>query len=189
MSRMWKSVRKNIPVHHLLPGTILNGKFYVGESIGEGGFVITYIGRDLNLDMKVAIKEFYPSGYVYRCNMISQKVNDSITDVQNDFFEKGRDRFLKEAQILAKFSGEPGIVDVRDFFEENNTAYIIMEYLEGMNLKNYLKENGIITPGKTIDILMPVMNTLKKIHTQGLIHRDISPDNIMIVGDNTRLCH
>lgn len=176
-----------IPAHHLLPGTILNGKFYVGEALGEGGFGITYIGRDIKLDMKVAIKEFYPNGYVNRSNTISPQVNDSVTEGRRDFFEKGRERFLKEAQILAKFSGEPGVVDVRDFFEENNTAYIIMEFLDGVDLKTYLKEKGTLTPAHTIQLLMPVMNSLKKVHAQGLIHRDISPDNIMVIGDKVKL--
>ena len=177
----------SVPAHHLLPGTILNGKFYVGTALGEGGFGITYIGRDIKLDMKVAIKEFYPNGYVNRSNTTSPKVNDSVTEGRRDFFEKGRERFLKEAQILAKFSGEPGVVDVRDFFEENNTAYIIMEFLDGVDLKTYLKEKGTLTPEHTIQLLMPVMNSLKKVHAQGLIHRDISPDNIMVIGDKVKL--
>ncbi len=176
-----------VPAHHLAPGTILNGKFYVGEALGEGGFGITYIGRDIKLDMKIAIKEFYPNGYVNRNNTISPQVNDSVTAGRKDFFQNGRTRFLKEAQILARFYGESGIVDVRDFFEENNTAYIIMEYLEGVDLKTYLKQNGKLTPDQTINMLMPVMNSLKKVHAQGLIHRDISPDNIMIVGDKIKL--
>lgn len=176
-----------VPAHHLLPGTILNGKFYVGEALGEGGFGITYIGRDINLDMKIAIKEFYPNGYVNRNNTISPQVNDSVTAGRKDFFQNGRTRFLKEAQILARFYGESGIVDVRDFFEENNTAYIIMEYLEGVDLKTYLKQNGRLTPEQTVNMLMPVMNSLKKVHAQGLIHRDISPDNVMIVGDKIKL--
>lgn len=176
-----------IPAHHLLPETILNGKFYVGEALGEGGFGITYIGRDIKLDMKVAIKEFYPNGYVNRNNTFSPQVNDSATEGRKNFFEKGRERFLKEAQILARFSGEPGVVDVRDFFEENNTAYIIMEFLDGVDLKTYLKKHGTLTPEHTIQLLMPVMNSLKKVHAQGLIHRDISPDNIMIVGDKVKL--
>jgi len=182
-----KDVLNTVPAHHLLPGTVLNGKFYVGKALGEGGFGITYIGRDIKLDMKVAIKEFYPNGYVNRSNTISPQVNDSVTDGRRDFFEKGRERFLKEAQILAKFSGEPGVVDVRDFFEENNTAYIIMEYLDGVDLKNYLREKGTLTPEHTIQLLLPVMNSLKKVHAQGLIHRDISPDNIMIIGDKVKL--
>lgn len=177
----------SVPAHHLMPGTMLNNKFYVGTALGEGGFGITYIGRDTKLDMKVAIKEFYPNGYVNRSNTISPRVNDSVSEDRKEFFEKGRERFLKEARILAKFSGEPGIVDVRDFFEENNTAYIIMEYLDGVDLKDYLKQKGTLTPDQTIRLLMPVMMSLKKVHAQGLIHRDISPDNIMLVEDKVKL--
>lgn len=177
----------DVPAHHLLPGTLLNNRYLVGMALGEGGFGITYIGRDLNLDMKIAIKEYYPNGYVNRSNTISASVNDSVTEGRKDFFEKGRQRFLSEARTLAKFSGEPGIVDVRDFFEENNTAYIIMEYLEGIDLKTYLKDNGVLSPEKTISILTPVMQSLKKVHSDGLIHRDISPDNIMIMGSKVKL--
>ncbi len=177
----------DVAAHHLLPGTLLNGRFYVGKALGEGGFGITYIGRDTNLDMKVAIKEFYPNGYVNRSNTISAQVNDSVTAGRKDFFIKGRERFLQEARVLAKFSGESGIVNVRDFFEENNTAYIIMEYLDGIDLKSYLKQNGTLTGEETVSLLMPVMNSLKKVHEQNLIHRDISPDNIMLVGDKVKL--
>lgn len=182
-----KPISIQVPAHHLLPGTILAKKFYVGKALGEGGFGITYIGRDINLDMKIAIKEYYPNGYVNRSNTVSPQVNDSVTEGRKDFFEKGRERFLREARILARFSGEAGVVDVRDFFEENNTAYIIMEYLEGQDLKNYLNQNGTLTPDQTVRLLMPVMHSLKKIHEQGLIHRDISPDNIMLVGDKVKL--
>lgn len=181
------SIDNLVPAHHLFPGTLLNNKFYVGEALGEGGFGITYIGRDINLDIKVAIKEYYPNGYVNRSNTISPQVNNSVTEGRKDFFTKGRERFLNEARILAKFSGEAGIVDVRDFFEENNTAYIVMEFLDGKDLKNYLKENGTLTAEQTINLLMPVMNSLKKVHSQNLIHRDISPDNIMLVGNKVKL--
>lgn len=176
-----------VPAHHLCPGTVLNRRYYVGKALGEGGFGITYIGRDLKLDMKVAVKEYYPSGFVNRSNTISPKVNNSTTEERRAFFEKGRERFLREARTLAKFSGEPGIVDVRDFFEENNTAYIVMEYLDGVDLKRYLRDHGTLTPEETIRLLTPVMYALRKIHAQGLIHRDISPDNIMLVGDQVKL--
>lgn len=176
-----------VPAHHLLPGTLLNGKFCIGKALGEGGFGITYIGRDVNLDIKVAIKEYYPNGYVNRSNTTSPQVNEGTTEERKDFFNKGRERFLREARILAKFSGEPGIVDVRDFFEENNTAYIVMEYLDGEDLKVFLRKNGTLTAEKTVNLLMPVMNSLKKVHSENLIHRDISPDNIMLVGDKVKL--
>lgn len=180
-------VNAEVPLHHLVPGTILNNKFMVGAALGEGGFGITYIGRDTKLDMKVAIKEYYPNGYVNRSNTISPAINSSTSGERKDFFDTGKERFLREAQILAKFSGSTGIVDVRDFFEENNTAYIVMEYLDGQTLKDYLKNKGTLTPEQTIRLLMPVMESLKKVHTQGLIHRDISPDNIILVDGRVKL--
>ncbi len=173
--------------HFLVPGTILNNRYLVGKAIGEGGFGITYIGRDLSLDIKVAIKEFYPSGYVNRSNTISLDVNCSQSEERREFFEKGRERFLKEARALAKFSNKPGIVNVRDFFEDNNTAYIVMEYVEGVTLKQYLGNVGKIPAKKALELLMPAIKSLRKIHANNLIHRDISPDNIMISGDEVTL--
>ena len=181
------SVNAEIPSHHLTPGTILNNKFMVGAALGEGGFGITYIGRDTKLDMKVAIKEYYPNGYANRSHTVSSAVNSSTSEDKKEFFDTGRERFLREAQVLAKFSGSSGIVDVRDFFEENNTAYIVMEYLDGQTLKDHLTKRGTLTPEQTIELLMPVMESLKKVHTQGLIHRDISPDNIMLVDGHVKL--
>ena len=173
--------------HHLLPYTVLNKRYMVGKAIGQGGFGITYIGRDMTLNIKVAIKEYYPNGYVGRSNTVSLGVNCNTSGNDQAFYEKGRERFLKEAQTLAKFSDEPGIVSVRDFFEENNTVYIVMEYLEGEDLKEFLKENGIICAEKTVQMMMPVIKSLEKIHTQGLIHRDISPDNIRLSGNGVKL--
>ena len=111
--------------HHIKPGTILRDRYLVGNCLGEGGFGITYIGRDLRLDIKVAIKEFYPNGYVNRSSDLTQTVT-TTTEAQSEFFARGKERFLQEAQSVAKFSDEPGIVNVREYFEENNTAYIVM---------------------------------------------------------------
>ena len=182
-----KGTDYELPAHHLVPGTLLSNKYYVGASLGEGGFGITYIGRDTKLEMKVAIKEYYPNGYASRANTAGMTVSCGTKEDRKEFFEKGKERFLREARILAKFSGEPGIVDVRDFFEENNTAYIVMEYLDGETLKSFIKREGTISPKKAVDLLMPVMLSLKKVHAQGLIHRDISPDNIMLVGSQVKL--
>lgn len=117
----------------MIPGTLLKERYEVGRVIGEGGFGITYAGRDTLLDMKIAIKEFYMSGYVNRNNTTSLQVY-SLSDEAGELFESNRDKYLNEARALAKFSGEEGIVDIRDFFEENNTAYIVMEYLTGRSL-------------------------------------------------------
>lgn len=176
-----------IPSHHLRPGALLDGKYVVGAALGEGGFGITYIGRDLNLDMKVAIKEYYPNGYVNRNCTVSLAVETGTVGERRDFFEKGKERFLSEARILAKFADEPGIVTVRDFFEANETAYIVMEFIEGDTLKDYLKKNGCMTPIKVVALLFPVMKSLQKVHAQGLIHRDISPDNIMLKDGRAKL--
>ena len=182
-----KDLNVELPSHHLKPGTILDNKIYVGAALGEGGFGITYIGRDLNLDIKVAVKEYYPNGYANRSNTISPNLTSSISSEKQELFYKGRERFLQEARTLAKFAKEPGIVEVRSFFEENNTAYIVMEFLEGKDLKEFLKEKGTLTPEHTLRLLMPVIQALKKIHEQGLIHRDISPDNIRITDDGVKL--
>lgn len=170
--------------HHLQPGTILAGKYMVGGVLGEGGFGITYIGRDTILDMTVAIKEYFPSGVVNRNNTISTEITSPIGDAIT-FFEKGKKSFLDEARILAKFSKEQSIVSVRDFFSENNTAYIVMEYLEGVDLKTFIEKNGVMDFKIVVNMLSPVMTALSKIHSQGLIHRDISPANIMILNDGT----
>lgn len=182
-----KAKSDDVPPHHLKPGTILNKKFLVGHALGEGGFGITYIGYDLNLKMKVAIKEYYPNGHVNRNNASSGAVFCRATEADREFFDKGRNKFLDEARILARFSGELGIVDVRDYFEENETAYIVMEYLEGLTLKEYLQQNGRMPVNQAIDLLAPIIAVLERIHQQGLIHRDISPDNIMLVNGKVKL--
>lgn len=173
-----------VSVHHLRPGTVLNHKYLVGCVIGEGGFGITYIGRDTTLDMRVAIKEFYPSGYSERNSNKDSTVTFN-SDKKRDFFEKGKRRFLNEARNVAKFSSEKGIVDVRDYFEANGTAYIIMEYLDGIDLNRYLNTYGPIPADKAFDLMLPVMRSLENINAAGIIHRDISPDNIMFLKDGS----
>lgn len=170
--------------HHLQAGTMLNGKYLVGAVLGEGGFGITYIGRDTNLDIKVAIKEYYPSGSVSRNTIGSREITAHVGEAQA-FFERGKRSFLEEARVLAKFSSQSSVVSVRDFFSENNTVYIVMEYLEGIDLKDYLNRHGKMTFEETVTMLAPIMNALSKIHAHGLIHRDISPANIMLLNDGT----
>ena len=165
-------------VYRLKPGTILNNKYLVGNCIGEGGFGITYIGRDMTLDMRVAIKEYFPNGYVNRNNTVDQNVTAS-TESQMTVFAKGKDSFLEEARKIAKFVGEPGIVGVREYFEANGTAYIIMDYLDGVNLASYVRNNGTIPASQIFALMLPMVRSLKHIHEAGIIHRDISPDNIM----------
>ena len=102
-------------------------------------------------------------------------------------YAKGRESFLSEARMLARFSEEPGIVSVKDYFEENNTGYIIMEYREGISLKQYVDKTGRMSYKTVTEMLRPVIRSLKKMHDERFMHRDISPDNIMIVGNSMKL--
>ncbi len=182
-----KEAQKVVPPHRLLPGTLLANRYRIGKVLGEGGFGITYVGLDTKLNMKVAVKEYYPNGLASRNNTFSSLVSCSASDDKQEVFLKFRDKFLQEARTLAKFSKEKSIVEVRDFFETNNTAYIIMEYLDGQDLREFQRINGNMPVEKAIQVLTPVMRTLGKIHQQGLIHRDISPDNIRLTPDGVKL--
>lgn len=170
--------------HHLVPGTLVKQRYKIGRVLGEGGFGITYIGIDTVLNLKVAIKEFYMSGYVNRNHDASPNVFATL-GIHRDTFEKNREKFLNEARVLAQFYGEAGIVGVRDFCEENGTAYIIMDFLNGVDLKTYLEQKGRLAPEEAVKLLMPVMTSLQHVHAEGIIHRDISPDNIMVMEDGS----
>lgn len=171
--------------HQLPPGTVLNGKYVIGKTLGQGGFGITYLGWDLVLDTRVAIKEYYPSGAVTRNCTLSRSVQE-FQGPKQAFFDKGKEKFVKEARILAKFSGSPQIVQVRNFFQENNTAYIVMEFLAGITLKDYTGQcGGKITARELLPLLKPIITALGEVHKAGLIHRDISPDNLMLMPNNT----
>ncbi|XME04132.1 protein kinase domain-containing protein [Lachnospiraceae bacterium C1.1] len=167
--------------HQLKAETILAGKYLVGDVLGEGGFGITYVGFDLNLEMKVAIKEFYPNGYATR-ESNSTSTLTLYTGKDENTVKKWRNSFIKEARSLAKCSQLAGVVGVKDFFQENNTAYIIMEYLEGETLKSYIRRNGgKVDAAAFMKAIEPVMLALDSVHKEGIIHRDISPDNIMLL--------
>lgn len=152
----------------------------IDKVLGEGGFGITYLAWDVNLKTPIAVKEYYPSMWVHRNTQSSMKIITSSKQT-DAFFDEGLHRYVYEAQILARFSNLPGIVTIKDFFYENNTAYIIMEYVDGMSLVQYLELNGNKLPyDAALKLMEPVICSLSVIHKQGLIHRDISPDNIMI---------
>lgn len=167
-------------LHCLRKGTRLIGRYTIERVLGQGGFGITYLGIDELHEKKVAIKEFFPQGIVTR----NIEYEDAVTVTfvgEKDNYNKGKEKFLKEARIMARFSKDEGIVKAQDFFEINNTAYIVMEYLEGITLKQYLRENERIEPEELLELFVPLIESLDEIHSQGLIHRDISPDNIMVL--------
>lgn len=165
--------------NRIKPGTVLHGRYVVGRPLGQGGFGITYLGLDLLLQSRLAIKEYYPSGLAVR-NTTSREVMNATVDSREDF-QKGMEKFLEEARTLARFESHPNIVSVKDFFEENGTAYMVMAYLEGKTLLKHLEEKGgLLTLDETLAILCPVMDALDEVHASGMIHRDISPDNLFL---------
>lgn len=164
---------------YLQPGTVLNGQYQIGGVLGHGGFGITYLAHDLNLNVKVAIKEYLPGELATR---IPGNVEVSVYSGEaRGLFEYGLDSFLEEARTLAQFHDNPGVVPVLNFFRANKTGYLVMGYMEGLTLRRYLEQNGERIPFETArSILMPVMDALRAVHRAGVLHRDISPDNIYI---------
>ncbi len=170
-----------LPVQ-LAPRTVLGEKYLLGRVLGQGGFGITYLAWDLLLSRKLAIKEYFP-------REICGRGRDSITlqplsQRSRPDYEYGLAKFVEEGRNLAQFRDYPGIVSLLDFFDANGTAYIVMAYMEGMTFKQYLEEQGgKITFDQTLTILNPVMDALREVHRIGMLHRDISPDNIYLNTD------
>lgn len=164
-------------------GTVLAGRYIIGRVLGQGGFGITYVAQNYQTKEIVAIKEYYPEASATR---IESKTVSSFTDDRAENFIYGKECFLNEAKTLAEFIGNPNIVRVYSYFEENNTAYFVMEYITGISLLTHLKNNGgKISVPEAKKILFPVMDALSAVHGKGIIHRDISPDNIYISADNS----
>ena len=168
------------PLFALPLDTIIHGKYLIGRVLGVGGFGITYQGQDLNSGAFVAIKEYYPNGMVTRV--------PGRTDVEivksYEMYEKGKDKFLQEARIIYHFHNEH-ILSIYSLFEENGTAYYVMEFLEGRDLKQYLhNKGGKIKWSELKYIIFQIMDALECIHRENIIHRDISPDNIYLCSDN-----
>lgn len=165
----------------LAPRTIIGGRYELGRVIGEGGFGITYAAYDKTLGSRCAVKEYFPR--VLSSRMADTEIktfSDTVADYSN-----GLKRFKKEASELAKFDGIRNIVNVKNYISENNTGYIIMNFVEGISLKEYLENNGAkLTPERTFTLIAPIISALNKIEKEGIIHRDISPDNLILRSDN-----
>ena len=166
---------------YLRPGTVLHAQYRINDVIGQGGFGITYDGTDLKLNMHVAIKEYFPNPLANR--QATGTLDVTCSQNTRGLYEQGMKNFLEEARNMARFAGEENFVAVHDYFAENQTAYIVMEFVEGQNLKQYMEQHGRLTMEQTMPIIVPVMNALEKIHANNMIHRDVSPSNIMILND------
>lgn len=166
----------------LKEGISLIGRYEIQNVIGAGGFGITYKAWDMLTDQNVCIKEFYPSGMVSRQHD-GKSISLTSESYRNEF-TRGKKRFLSEAKELLRFKDSPSIVNVTNFFEDNSTAYMAMEYLEGCTLLSYLRQiGGTLDVQPSFYIMDKIMSALEEIHNAGIIHRDISPDNIFILPD------
>lgn len=159
-------------------GTVLAGRYRVGDVLGEGGMGIVYLGYDMVLDVKVSIKEYFPRSYSSRA-----QGEEEIQSYKGDsqlLYQRGLDKFINEARMLAKFEDIDSIVMVKDFFYGNGTAYIIMEHIEGENIKELVTKKGRMEPAEVLGLMKPILESLSVLHKEGLLHRDISPDNIVM---------
>lgn len=174
--------KRNTPpkeVYHLYPGTELAGRYIIGTVVGFGGFGIVYKAWDNMMASVVAIKEYFPVSLASRDPDV--KIVNIFEGKRYEEFKYGKERFLNEARIMAKFNTHENIVGIYDFFDENNTGYIVMEFLEGVSLRQYLKMEGNPLDIETaIGITESICDILHVIHQEGILHRDISPDNIFI---------
>lgn len=167
-------------LHTLPAGTVLRGRYQIQRLLGQGGFGITYLGWDHQLGIPVAIKEFFPQSIVNRnCGWSFDVCCNTNTLIPA--YRGSMERFLREAEALGRFREVSAIVEIRDLFEANNTAYIVMEYIDGPNLKQYIdQKGGRLSVEETLAVLEPVIRALITVHREGMVHRDISPDNIML---------
>ena len=164
--------------YHLVPGTTIKDKYIVGKVIGYGGFGVTYLGYDSVLNQKVAIKEYLPGEFATRVTGASDVT--IFSGERQEQFADGIVKFVDEARRLAKFRNTPGVVRIFDSFTANHTAYIVMEYLEGETLKEKLAREGKMPVDEALNLMMPVIKALNEVHKVGILHRDISPDNIFV---------
>ncbi len=184
-SRCGKRADDSTPVGAIPMRTLLSGRYLIGTPLGRGGFGITYKGYDILTCKCVAVKEFFPKGYTKR---IPHSCVVEIGDSENcKMFNYWLTAFIQEAKVLTSIKHLDGIVEIYDFFLTNNTAYIVMEYLNGMSLHRFINgRGGRLHITETLNIMRPVIETLWRLHQHGVIHKDISPENIQIV-DNRKI--
>ena len=173
-----------IPENMVLPcGTILMGNFMIGKVLGKGGFGITYLAYDVKYSKIIAIKEYFPIELALRA---AGDTHLSVRDKKSaELFKKGVTKFYNEASFVAKFAENPNVVKVYQFFYENNTAYFTMEYLTGMTLKDYVCRCGTISAEQALYIADRVADAFRDLHRDNILHRDVSPDNIMLCSDGS----
>ncbi len=175
--------REAASLYYLPPGTVLgNGRYLIGNAVNAGGFGIVYRVWDQTFHKMLAIKEYFPSAIATRIPGTAEVRVHSAKNQKE--YENGKFRFLSEARRVAKFQANPNVVDVYDFFEENHTAYMVMEFMDGMTYKQYIRtQGGKVKPQTASMVTLAVLDALAEVHKEKIIHRDINPNNIFICSD------
>lgn len=174
-----ESICGNNAVTDALPaGTALSDRYVTGKVIGSGGFGITYLAYDTEDEKKVAVKEYYPRGVAVRSP--DGYTIEPITSLHMPDFEYGRERFGNESEILSRLGGSTDVIKVYDTFEQNGTVYYAMEYVEGITVKEYTQKYGKASEGQALYTALKIVSAFRHIHSRNIIHRDLSPNNIMI---------
>lgn len=163
-------------------GTVLAGQYIIQKVLGQGGFGITYMAMDHQTNQKVAVKEFFPDALATR----TQNTVSSYPGERTDSFQYGKSCFLQEAETLAAFIGNENIVRIHSYFEENGTAYFVMDFVEGISFDEYIEQRGGKVSYEDAErVLLPIIDALALVHSKGIVHRDVTPDNIYITNDGT----
>lgn len=162
----------------LAPGTVLINRYVIGRTIGKGGFGVTYLAYDALIGKRIAIKEYFPYGPAQR---VTGSAEMSVTSADSEeTFRQGAEKFYNEAKLVSRFNGNPNIVGVYDCFYENSTVYMAMEYLEGCTLKDYIREHGVLSAPKALFAAKSIAGALIVTHSANVLHRDITPDNVIL---------
>ena len=166
---------------YLSAGIVLQNRYEIGAVVGAGGFGNTYAAWDRVLEQRVAIKEYMPGEFSTRTP--GETRVSVYGGEKEEQYKNGRDKFYEESQRLVKFQDVPGIVQIYNSFEENETAYLVMEFLEGETLGERLKRDKRIPEQEAVGIILPVLQALTEVHRVGILHRDIAPNNIFLTKD------
>jgi hypothetical protein len=176
----WTEGTETRSFSQLPPRTVLDERYILGRVLGQGGFGITYLTGDLKEGRKLAVKEYFPTSFAAR--VTDRRTVTHAGPGNREPFQYGLKKFEEEGRTLQKFQTHPNIITVLKSFKANGTGYIVMEYLDGVTLLNHLqrKQENKIPFDEALRILVPIMDALREVHLVGMIHRDISPDNIYL---------
>ncbi|TAG38632.1 MAG: serine/threonine protein kinase [Cytophagia bacterium] len=172
----------------IISDTLQQGKYHIDSILGQGGFGITYLATHALLGKKVAIKELFLSTGTLYCTREKTVSKEIKPQFDNEKYTEFKQNFLQEARTLYKLDKVKGIVKIIDIFDENNTSYFVMDYIEGYSLKELVSKKTKLSIEEAINYAEQLLNTLQQVHQYNILHRDIKPDNILIDKNTDTIC-